>query len=833
MAKLYFALQTWAYLMGPNSINNFQLGIQEIAKTVGGRFLSRAEDTDIEEISIDSRHIRLNSKELFIALKGRNHNAHEFIPHLIKRGVKNFLVEEFFPEQKGVNILQVDSCLKALQQLSTKKRHSFSGRVIGITGSNGKTIVKEWLSDILSNQFTILKSPKSYNSQIGVPLSVWPISDQHEIGIFEAGISQPNEMQYLADILAPNVGVFTNIGTAHEEFFETEQQKIREKLKLFAQSESLIYCADYIQLSKEIDSGYAGKKISWAFHENARYKVAFIGSSELTIDDGNTQTTFNLNFKDQASLENIVHCIITCLHLGLEAYQIQQGINVIQPIKMRLELKRAINRSYLIDDTYNNDAAGLEKALDFMDQQKHVNNKTVILSDFVQSKITDDFFKSLNGLLKEKNVTKLIAIGPELEKHKEAFQMQTSFFKSTESLLASNTIQEFNKELILIKGARKFELERVSKIIAEKGHKTVLEVNLDAITHNLSFYRSLLKPDTKVMVVVKALAYGSGGAEVSKVLEYHNVDYLAVAYADEGVTLRKNGITLPIMVMNASEDDPFNLMHFNLEPEIFSLEQLKSFSEVYAMAGKKLSAHLILNTGMNRLGFNPDDLEMLMSFLASDDTVTVKSVFTHLAASEDPNEESFTKEQVNLFRKGAERLEAILPYKTIRHILNSGGIVRHNAFQEDMVRLGIGLHGIEVSQLNADRLQNSAVLKTVVSQIRMITPGETIGYGRKGVAEKEMKIATIAIGYADGYLRTFGNGKAYVTINGKMAKTVGNICMDMSMIDITGIEAKVGDEVIVFGDNPTVSQLAEWANTIPYEILTNVNSRVKRVFYTE
>lgn len=500
---------------------------------------------------------------------------------------------------------------------------------------------------------------------------------------------------------------------------------------------------------------------------------------------------------------------------------------------MRLELKKGIHNTYLIDDTNNHDVVGLQKALDFMDQQEHLNKKTVILSDFIQNKSSTNFFIELNTLLVKKDINRLIAIGPELESHKDAFTIPASFYPTTSGFLKGDELLNFSDELILIKGARKFELEHVSSILSEKGHKTVLEVNLDAITHNLNFYQRLLKPETKIMVVVKALAYGSGITEISKILEFHKVDYLAVAYADEGVTLREDGLTLPIMVMNASEDDPFSLIQHKLEPEIFSLTQLKSFSQAYRLAGQTLPAHLILNTGMNRLGFNTEDLDQLVEILKQDDHIEVKSIFTHLAASEEERHEAFTASQVEAFYTGAKKIEEELTYKPIRHILNSGGIVRHNQYQEDMVRLGIGLHGIEVSGLNKNSLQNTAILKTVVSQIREVKAGETIGYGRKGLADQHMKIATIAIGYADGYLRYFGNGKAYVTITGIEAPTIGNICMDMSMIDITGLSVNVGDEVIVFGNDPSVNQLAEWANTIPYEILTNVSSRVKRVFYAE
>lgn len=809
------------------------MNIKEISKSIDGTFLSTSAEYDIQHISIDSRSAKCIDNELFIALKGPNHNGHQFISKLVEKGIRNFIVEDDIGKIEGVNIIKVSSSLEALQKLAEEKRKAFAGKVIGITGSNGKTIVKEWLSTLLSGQFNVLKSPKSYNSQVGVPLSIWPLEPENDLAIFEAGISKPGEMDSLAKMIKPSIGVFTNIGTAHDEFFNSRQQKVTEKLKLFNACKALIFCADNEELSAQIEANFLGEKISWSLNGNSLYTVQLVDKNKLSINKTDEESIFHTQVIEQASLENLVHSIIAALHLGLTSAEIQKGIDLIRPVKMRLELKKGINNTYLIDDTYNNDIVGLQKALDFMGQQEHLDKKTVILSDFVQNKPEVGFFTELNTLLKQKGISKLIAIGTELELHKDSFTIPSSFFPHTGSFLKSEAVNNFSNELILIKGARKFELERISKILSEKGHKTVLEINLDAITHNLNFYRSLLKSDTKIMVVVKALAYGAGSSEISKILEFHKVDYLAVAYADEGVALRENGVSLPIMVMNASEDDPFSLIQHKLEPEIFSLVQLKSFAQAYKLVGQILPAHLILNTGMNRLGFNTEDLDELLEIIKKESHIEVKSIFTHLAASEEKAQEEFTASQVDTFYAGAKKIEAQLTYKPIRHILNSGGIVRHNHFQENMVRLGIGLHGIEVSGINTDRLQHTATLKTVVSQIRKVKSGETIGYGRKGLAEKDIDIATIAIGYADGYLRHFGNGKAYVLINGQKASTIGNICMDMSMVDITGVDVNVGDEVIVFGDDPSVNQLAEWANTIPYEILTNVSNRVKRVFYAE
>ncbi|OEK03904.1 hypothetical protein BFP97_16180 [Roseivirga sp. 4D4] len=806
-----------------------------MAKIIDASILSKGVEVDIVDLSLDSRSAKGLPNELFIAISGPNHEGHDFISELSTKGIKNFIVERDISPIPDCNILKVESSVAAVQAIARTKRKAFTKEVIGITGSNGKTIVKEWLSTILSVRHDVIKSPKSYNSQIGVPLSIWPLSEKHDIGVFEAGISKPNEMAKLASVLSPSIGIFTNIGTAHDEFFDSEDQKISEKLKLFEKSKALIFRTEHTKVSAAINSSFTGEKVSWSTSpgSNSTAQVKITDHQNLEVYFRNNHYSFDSEFRDQASLENLIHSIICALYIGLTEAQIQKGISMINPIKMRLELKRGINNTYLIDDTYNNDLEGLNKALDFMDQQRQLTKRSIILSDFIQNKASLQFYHELNKLLLQKGIDKLIAIGPQLSANKEAFSLPTEFYKDTGSFLESFSQTQFQKELILIKGARQFAFERISMALADKGHKTVLEINLDAVTHNLNFYRSLLKPETKVMVVVKALAYGAGSSEISKLLEFHKVDYLAVAYADEGVMLRQDGVKLPIMVMNASQDDPYKLIEYDLEPEIYSLEQLEAFLKAYRFVNKVLPAHLILNTGMNRLGFNEGDIDALIQKIQNNPHIKIKSVFSHLAASEEKTHEGFTQEQVSLFREYANRIETALNHRPIRHILNSGGIVRHNAFQENMVRLGIGLHGIEVSDLHADKLQNTATLKTVISQVRTVKAGETIGYGRKGKAVNDMVIATIAIGYADGYLRYFGNGNAYVLVNGQRAKTVGNICMDMTMIDVTDLSVTVGDEVVIFGSNPTVSQLAEWGNTIPYEVLTNISGRVKRVFYSE
>lgn len=808
------------------------MNIQTIADITGGELLKSIDNHLVESLCIDSRLATHLPSEIFIAFKGKNSNGHDYIDLLSKSGTQNFIIEDAIDLPSNANVIKVKSSLKALQSLARYKRAEFRGKVVGITGSNGKTIVKEWLTIILSTKHRVLASPKSYNSQLGVPLSIWPLNNQHEIGVFEAGISLPHEMEYLEQMIAPEIGIFTNIGSAHEENFNSQEDRVLEKLKLFKNSKALIYDEGDLKLSALIRENYKGELIGWSRGD---------GSPNIRVDENhhihlkwkNVEHTFSTQFTDEASIQNIIHCIVCALYLGLDSTLIQQGIDGIKPVKMRLELKKGVRGNVIIDDTYNNDLAGLTKALNFMEQHGLHQKRVIILSDFIQSKIESNDFKKLNDLLISKEISSLIAVGQQLSSVQEFFQISSAFFTSTEALLESDTLEQIEDSLVLIKGSRKFALERVSLVLTEKVHLTKLEINLDAIRHNLNFYKSLIRPDTKVMAVIKAFAYGSGSIEVARLLEYNRVDYLAVAYADEGVTLRKEGIKTPIMVMNPTADDVYNLIKYKLEPEVYSLQQLQKFVASFETFEKKLSVHLIINTGMNRLGFNRSHIVELKAYLAANSGVEIKSIFTHLAASDAEEHEVFTQYQINEFKELSAELISVLANKPLLHILNSGGITRYAEAQFDMVRLGIGLHGVEVNRKYQNQLQKPAVLKTVISQIREIATGETIGYGRRGKALQPMRIAVIAIGYADGYLRTFGNGKAFVSIKGQQAKTIGNVCMDMTMVDVTGINVQEGDEVIVFGESPSVSDLAVWADTIPYEILTNVSNRVKRVFYSE
>ncbi|RKQ50436.1 alanine racemase [Roseivirga pacifica] len=806
--------------------------LKELARIIGGTFNNSPENTEVNHISIDSRTILGLPNEVFFAISGQQHNAHDFIPELIEKGIKFFVVEEHLHTEKTATFIKVNSTVDAFQKLAQFKRQQFNGNVIGITGSNGKTIVKEWLSTLLSTGSKVLKSPKSYNSQLGVPLSVWPIDNSYQIGIFEAGISQPNEMEKLGQIIQPTIGIFTNIGSAHGEHFESQTQKIQEKLKLFRNTELLIYCRDHQLVHEQIEATYCCNSLNWGINTDSDIPVRITGK-KLQVSFLGKDYAFELPFTDTASVENLCHCIVASLHIGLSQAQISDGIRKLKSVKMRLSLKRGLRNNYLIDDSYNNDFEGLKLALDFMEQQKLKEDRVVILTDFVQTKADAQFYQQVNELLKLKKVAQLYAIGPALSAAKAQFGARATFYEDTRAFLKSDVLEELEDKLILVKGSRKFGLERVMHRLVEKIHKTVLEVSLESIAHNLKVFRGFLKPETKVMAMVKAFAYGAGSIEIARLLEFHGVDYLAVAYTDEAITLRNNGIDLPMMVMNATLDDPATLMKYQLEPEIYSINQLKAYLKKYKRAQQKLPAHLIVNTGMNRLGINPSELAALKEVIAQTEWLEIKSIFTHLAASDDLGERDFTLKQIETFNQFSAELSAHLDHEPMKHVLNSAGIVHYPEHQYNMVRLGIGLHGLEADGIRKGSLRLPAQLKTLVSQIRTVKQGETIGYGRKGKAEKEMRIATIAIGYADGYLRIFGNGNAYVSINGQQARTIGNVCMDMTMVDVTGLNVTEGDEVIVFGEQPTINDLAKWANTIPYEILTNVSTRVQRIFHTD
>ncbi|MGW8121718.1 bifunctional UDP-N-acetylmuramoyl-tripeptide:D-alanyl-D-alanine ligase/alanine racemase [Roseivirga echinicomitans] len=809
--------------------------LSQIFDSIDGKYLSQGIDNDIAHLMTDSRKAFDLESGLFFAIDGKHHDGHSFVPELIAAGFQNFVVEREIGEiPKNTNIIKVASTRSTLQRIAALKRAKFNKPVVAITGSNGKTIIKEWLAQLLSEKLNVCKSPKSFNSQIGVPLSVWPLSETHDIGIFETGISEPGEMLPLKKVIQPTQGILTNIGSAHEQYFSSIDQKLDEKLILFEGIDQFFYRNDNALIDERLNGMKKPPKhkISWGFNPAANLQVEKMEGLHFRLKSQSEVFTLKLHSGNDSYVENIMHCVCYTYFNGWTPLEIQKGIDGLRPIKMRLELKKGINQTYIIDDTYNNDLAGLEIALDFLAQQKHYPKKSLILSDIPQSAPKENTYARVAELVQEKGITQLYAIGNELTSFKNLFPASTKFYFSTEDFLQSS-FDNFEKEVVLIKGARSFGFEQIAKQLTERIHRTVLEIDLDAVTHNLNVYRQRLQPKTKLLIMVKALAYGSGGSEIAHLLQFHKVDYFGVAYVDEAVQLRKAGIKLPIMVINPSEEDLPNLVTYDIEPEIYGFSQLKVFSDFYLKKGIELKGHFTINTGMNRLGFNPEDVDALVKEIEQLPHIKVQSIYTHLAASEEVEHNDFSLQQLQTFKFCAEKMEQQLGIKTIKHALNSAGIVAFPQYQFDMVRLGIGLYGIEPSGSLQHELKSISVLKTVISQIRNVKRGETVGYGRKGKVTKNMRIATIAIGYADGFSRIFSNGNGEVMLNGQMTKVIGNVCMDMTMIDISNIEAEEGDTVIVFGEKPTISDLAKKAKTIPYEILTNVSERVKRVYFAE
>ena len=822
------------------------VAFSQLPLITGGEIIQHIAEAPIRHILLDSRKLIREPDSLFLAIKGQHHNSHQFIPTVYKQGIKQFVVEQgdqtTYQHLKDANIIRVTSSIAALQQLALYHRSQYQLPLLAITGSNGKTIVKEWLSQLLALKYTVVKSPKSYNSQIGVPLSIWLINTSHEYGVFEAGISLPGEMAKLAAILKPTVGIFTNIGPAHDEGFATRQQKLQEKASLFKNCQKIYYCLDHTPIHQTLTTCYGDEVqfITWSWHDDtATYKIqkrslSTDSQTEFKLDSQGQQYTFTLPFQDDASLENAAHCIVLLLHEGFTPALLQPALMRLRAVPMRLTLKQGVRNCQLIDDTYNNDLAGLQVALDFMAQQKQAAQRTVVLSDLLQTGVAaKKLYLRVAQLLKQKQVDRVIGIGKEITTHAAAFDtFDTQFYNHTASLLAENVQHKFSNELILVKGGRRFGLERVVDQLQQKTHSTVLEVDLDAIAHNLSFFRRKLPRGTQLMVMIKALAYGSSSFELAYLLQYHRVDYLAVAYADEGVRLREHGISLPIMVMNPTPESFDKLLAYNLEPEVYSLRLLHALRDFLATQHKAINVHLKLETGMYRLGFAGNALSTLVQVLRDTPSLHVVSIMSHLAASSGSQHDAYTQGQFARFISLATQIERALGICTIKHLLNTSGILRFPDCVLDMVRLGIGLHGVGVDEATQKHLKVASTLKTIVSQIKSIPQGATIGYGRQGLAKKAMKIATIAIGYADGFSRALGNGQGSVWINGHLAPTVGNICMDMSMVDVTHIPVAEGDEVTIFGQELPITEVAAAMNTIPHEVLTNVSERVKRVYYT-
>lgn len=810
--------------------------ITGISEVVRGKFLSIHADTPITHLVYDSRNVEHAAHSLFIAISTNHADGHAFLADAYNKGIRNFIVSKqtgFSPAD--ANIILVKNTLQAFQHLAINHRSHFQFPVIGITGSNGKTIVKEWLFQLLGQDYNIVRSPKSYNSQIGVPLSIWQMKAGNNLGIFEAGISTVGEMEQLQKIIQPTIGVFTNLGDAHNAGFESSNQKLQEKLKLFEGLDVVI--GDYDLLHPHVHAPL----FSHGSTANATLQLvstSVIGNAtQIKAIYQNQLQYISIPFTDDAAVQNAITCWCVLLYLQIPEDKIQERFPQLHAVDMRLQLKQAINNCLLINDSYSADTTSLKLALDFLQQQSSGLKRTVILSDFFESGKEDEvLYKEIVRLLETYKINKVIAIGENFSKYLQikALNFLGISYPSTSDFISAFKSSDYNSEIILVKGARRYEFENIVQLFEKKLHGTVLEINLNALAHNLKVYQKLLAPETKIMAMVKAFSYGSGSTEIASVLQYNNVSYLSVAYADEGVELRKGGIHLPIMVMNPEPSSFHSMIEHQLQPVIYSFEMLYNFHEfTKSEALENYPVHLEIDTGMHRLGFSADQVDELAKYLTSS-SLFIQSVFTHLAASDEEAQDEFTLQQFHLFQTCISILQQYITYPFLKHISNSAAIVRHPQLQLDMVRLGIGLYGVDAEIKKSLDLQSVATLRSTVAQVKKIKKGESVSYGRREMVDRDSIIATIRIGYADGYSRNFSNGVGKMFVRGKLAPVVGVVCMDMTMIDVTDINGVVeGDDVIVFGNQLPVQQIAKWIKTIPYEIMTGISQRVRRVYYFE
>lgn len=817
--------------------------IDNITALIGARRFGSTEAT-IDWLLTDSRSLAFPETTLFFALRTKLGDGHRYLSDLYRRGVRNFVVgnvpdnyETIYPE---ANFLLVVSPLKALQRLAERHREEYDVPVIGVTGSNGKTVVKEWLYQLLSPSMNVTRSPKSYNSQVGVPLSVWMLNEHTQVGIFEAGISQPGEMQALKDIIQPTIGVMTNIGPAHQENFATIQEKCHEKISLFKDADVVVYCADDPIISECMSASlYTGDTIAWS-RENPNAPL-YVSKVEKGTDGTHIvyhylgqESEMRIPFTDDASAENCIHCLAVCLYMHLQPSEIAKRMLQLEPVAMRLEVIQGVRGCTLINDTYNSDVASLDIALDFMNRRPELGDKpkTLILSDILQTGLsTQELYRKVADMVSHRGIDRLIGVGPEISASHSLFGGKKTFFPSSEALIESGLLDTISNEMVLIKGSRKFGFEQITAALSLRVHETTLDVNLEAIVENLNFYRSFMKPETKITCMVKASAYGAGSVEIAKTLQDRGVDYLAVAVADEGAELRRAGITTGIIVMNPEMTAFDTLFQYDLEPEVYNFKLLKALIHAAEKQGiQGFPIHVKLDTGMHRLGFDPlKDVDNVVEILKQQTALIPRSVFSHFVGSDSPDFDDFSAHQYELFLEGSSKLQAAFNHKILRHICNSAGIERFPERHLDMVRLGLGLYGID--PIDNRRLHNVTSLRTTILQIRNVKKGDSIGYSRRSFVERDSRIAAIPIGYADGLNRHLGNRNGYCLVNGKKAPYIGNICMDVCMIDVTDIPCEEGDTVEIFGDELPVTVLSDILDTIPYEILTSVSTRVKRVYF--
>ncbi len=806
----------------------------EIAAITDARLIGD-ENLKIKNIAFDSRNIYSTVETAFLAVNTDKNSGEKYIHSAIEKGIKVIISEHHYDHFQNVTWILVNNSLDFVRNLAKQhlERHS-SLKTIGITGSNGKTIVKELLYQSLNADFRTVKSPKSFNSQLGLPLSLLQINEKHELGIFEVGISKPGEMQKQAEIFSPQIGILTNIGSAHSANFENEHELIQEKIKLFEKSETVIYFGDIQYVAEQIPTKYSDKKlISYGFSpENSLHIISNWKdkNEDLLLSWFGEEFTVKINQRDEATLSNAL-CIISVLKvLNYSNIQIQNKLNHLRSVEMRLESINGLRQNLIINDSFNLDLDSLIIAFQFI-KEYNKEKKVLVLTDFVEARNADSFYDNVARLTNEQDFNTVLLIGKEITAHQGKFKAETYTFRNTDELIESPQLNHIENSLILLKGARKFEIEKVKNHLELQKHDTVLEVNLNAILHNINVHKSLVKPETKMMAMVKAYSYGLGGYEIAEFLQHHHIDYLGVAYADEGVDLRKNGITTPIMVMNPEQHSYNIIIDYNLEPEIYSFRVLELFYEQLKSKGYegKYPIHIKLETGMHRLGFKDHELDELIEKLNTLD-VKVKSIFSHLSSADDPLEKEYVLQQTEVFKRNSDQLLSGLSYRPLRHILNTSGITNYSDYQFDMVRIGIGMVGVSSNPEVKKLLMNAVTFKTVISQISEIQSGESVGYNRRFKAEKNTRIATIPVGYADGIPRLIGNQVGKVGIGHQLVPIVGNVCMDMMMLNIGDFPFREGEEVVIFNSNPTLEEFAEYCKTIPYEVLTSISRRVKRIY---
>lgn len=822
--------------------------IEEIATLTGARLYGPATGHEIEWLLTDSRSLVYAATSLFFAIKTPSGDGHDFIPELYSRGVRSFVVTalpkeaaERFPE---ANFLLVPSALKALQRLAERHREQFNIPVIGITGSNGKTMVKEWTARLLAPSMVVTRSPLSYNSQIGVPLSVWNLNARSQVGIFEAGISKPGEMEALHDIIQPTIGVMVSLGSAHAENFESPEAKCREKMKLFEDCDTLVFCADDALIARCVTVGKVGRRLLyWSRHNTSA--PLYVKSVEPAANGSGTNITYvyrgeegsySLPFADEASVNDSVHCLAVALLMGISREEIAERMAKLEPVAMRMEVSQGTRGYTIINDAYNSDVNSLDIALDFLARRASASGgeTVVVLSSILQSGMeAEELYAEVARMVNSRRPSRLVGIGREISRFADLFSVKAEFFPTTEAFIAAGEAEKFPQgATILLKGARQFEFEKIYDLLTQKVHETTLYVNLDAIVRNLNHYRSFMNHGVKMVCMVKASAYGCGATEVARTLQEHGVDYLAVAVADEGVTLREAGITANIMVMNPEMTAFRTMLHYHLEPEVYSFRVLEALEREAGREGiTHYPIHLKIDTGMHRLGFEPEEIDELVALLKAQDALAPRSVFSHFVGSDGSEFNDFTRQQFEIFDTASSKIQKAFPHKILRHICNTAGIERFKEYHLDMVRLGLGLYGID--PYTNKTINTVATLRTTILQIHNLAAGETVGYSRKGVLKRNSRIAAIPIGYADGLSRHLGCGRGYCLVGGKRAPYVGNICMDVAMIDVTDIPCKEGDSVEIFGDNLPVTAISDELQTIPYEILTSVSERVKRVYYKD